>query len=150
MGPVTPCELAANVSVQGRGRASERDSEGSRLSRVQRQRGWLDTRPLRRPDWRKMYKWLAELPTFVTLRVSVSVPAKSPIAREATFKSLGLSEKSGVLQCSASALANASPIARAAEESEPVIETVVKNETRIPCVVRLNMARALVENACRV
>ena len=91
VGPVIPCELAANVSVQGRGRASERDSEGSRLSRVQRQRGWLEP-PLRRPDWRKMYRYALSLPTFVTLRVSVSVPAKSPIAREATFKSLGLSE----------------------------------------------------------
>src|SRR5262245_16019418 len=42
--PISPCELATNVSVQGRGGASECDGEGPRLPRVQRQRGRLNVR----------------------------------------------------------------------------------------------------------
>ena len=83
-------------------------------------------------------------PTFVTFRVTVWMPARSPIAIDARVQVARIGREARRLERVARRGADAR--GRSAQEGEPVVEPVVEHETRIGRVVRADMTRALAED----
>src|SRR5262245_29691071 len=120
MRSVRPSQLAASVSVQGRSRASKADREGSSLPRIQRQGGWLNVGcyACQTADGTRISgRRASDVCDFTGYRFGAS---QIPDCDRGYVQITWIQRVAGVLQCSASALANARTVARAAKEGEPI------------------------------